>query len=275
MLWLAFIALFLVLWALLYPAMHALRYGGRHASRLIARWSRIDRYAAYLPIVLIILVGGLATVWAGDEFIDLAESIQHKNGQLAFADRYVHDSVVQHRTTSATTFFNTMSTVGGPAGVGTIAAIAAIALLIARRFRWALYLVVTIGGGAGLDAELKHYFARARPDVTEMLRHASGYSFPSGHAMGSTVTFGALTYLAFRLTRQWRWQSAAMAFAITFVISVALSRVYLGVHWISDVGGGIVAGLFWVGSTTAAYEMLRRVRRLRALRVAPASSRRS
>jgi len=268
MLWLAFIALFLVLWALLYPAMHALRYGGRHASRLIARWSRIDRYAAYLPIVLIILVGGLATVWAGDEFIDLAESIQHKNGQLAFADRYVHDSVVQHRTTSATTFFNTMSTVGGPAGVGTIAAIAAIALLIARRFRWALYLVVTIGGGAGLDAELKHYFARARPDVTEMLRHASGYSFPSGHAMGSTVTFGALTYLAFRLTRQWRWQSAAMAFAITFVISVALSRVYLGVHWISDVGGGIVAGLVWLACTTGAYEMLRRVRRLRALRSA-------
>lgn len=266
MLWLAFVGVFLILWALLYPAVHALRFGGRHASRVLARWSKVDRYAAYLPVVLIVLLGGLVTVWAADEFIDLAESIQHKNGRLARVDGTVHDSVVRHRTASATTFFNTMSTIGGPAGVGTIAAIVAIALFIARRFRWAAYLFVTIGGGAALDAELKHYFARARPDVAEMLRHASGYSFPSGHAMGSTITFGALTYLAFRLTSKWRWQSAALAFAITLVLSVALSRVYLGVHWISDVGGGVVAGLFWLGSTTAAYEMLRRVRRLRALR---------
>jgi len=268
MLWLAFAGVFLILWALLVPAMPAVRYGGRHASRVLARWSKVDRYAAYLPIVLIILLGGLVTAWASDEFIDIAESIQHKNGQLAKVDGTVHDTVVKRRTASATTFFETMSMIGGPAGVGTIAAIAAIALLIARRFRWALYLVVTIGGGGALDAELKHYFARARPDVAEMLRHASGYSFLSGHAMGSTITFGALTYLAFRLTSRWRWQSAAMALAITLVLSVALSRVYLGVHWISDVGGGIVAGLVWLACTTGAYEMLRRVRRLRALRSA-------
>jgi len=268
MLFLAFAALFFVLWALLMPAVPAIRYGGHHASRVLARWSKLDRYAAYLPIAIIIIAGGLITVWAADEFVDLAESVQHKSDKVEWVDRYVHDSVVQHRTPSATTFFEVMSTVGGPTGVGAIAGVATLALLIARRFRWALYIAVNIGGGGALDWELKHYFARARPDVTEMLLRASGYSFPSGHAMGSTVAFGALTYLAFRLTKRWRWQSAALAFALTFIVAVALSRVYLGVHWISDVGGGIVAGVFWVASTTAAYEMLRRVRRLQALRSA-------
>lgn len=272
MYFLFFALLFLILWALLYPAMHLFRFGGRHLSQAVARWTRIDRYAAYLPIVIIVIAGGGITVWAADEFVDLAENLHQQHGKLQFADTHVHDAVVQHRSTSATTFFETMSTVGGPAGIAVIGAVAAIPLLITRRFRWAIYLVVNMGGGGLLDYELKVYFARARPDVAEMLRRASGYSFPSGHAMGSTVTFLALSYLAFRVTRDWKWQSAFVAFSITFIVSVALSRVYLGVHWISDVGAGITAGIFWWGSTTIAYEMLRRVRRVRARRRGTPSS---
>src|SRR5437870_5881144 len=87
--------------------------------------------------------------------------------------------------------------------------------------------------GALLLMELKRYFARARPDLAEALRRASGYSFPSGHAMGSTIVFGALGYLALRSQRTWRTKAAALAAAVTLIITIALSRVYLGVHWIS------------------------------------------
>jgi undecaprenyl-diphosphatase len=99
-----------------------------------------------------------------------------------------------------------------------------------------------------------------------MLRRAHGYSFPSGHAMGSTIVFGALSYLAFRSATRWRWKAAWLAFAWTLIAAISFSRVYLGVHWISDVGAGIAAGAMWVGVTTLAYETVRRIRMLRAKR---------
>jgi undecaprenyl-diphosphatase len=82
--------------------------------------------------------------------------------------------------------------------------------------------------------------------------------------MGSTIAFGALAYLASRSIPQWRWKSAVIALAVTLILAVSASRIYLGVHWISDIAAGIAAGGVWVTTTTVAYEVLRRIRRLRA-----------
>src|SRR5437764_280408 len=109
-------------------------------------------------------------------------------------------------------------------------------------------------------------FRNYLPVAAEMLRRANGYSFPSGHAMGSAVALGALAYLAFRAIRSWRVKTAVIAFLYTLVASIALSRVYLGVHWISDVLAGVTIGTVWVTTTTVAYETLRRIRRLRGRR---------
>jgi len=84
--------------------------------------------------------------------------------------------------------------------------------------------------------------------------------------MGSTIVFGALAYLTFRVLTRWRWRTAAVALAISMIVAIAASRVYLGVHWISDVGAGIAAGLIWLATCTVAYETLRRIRLVRALR---------
>jgi len=271
---LAFAGLFIILWGVFYVTLPALRHGGRLLAALLARSMRVqklvttthERIRDYIPILLVVAAGAALTVWAGDGFLDLAERLHEKGGNVQFIDTYVHDAVVQHRAAAATPFFVIMSTIGGPSGVGVVFAIVGIALLVTRRYRWLIYLAVTAGGGALLDIELKHHFARTRPDVAEMLRRAQGFSFPSGHAMGSTVACGALAYLALRVLRSWKWKSAALAFAVTFIAAVATSRVYLGVHWISDVGAGVTAGTVWVAFTTVAYETLRRMRLLRALR---------
>ena len=76
----------------------------------------------------------------------------------------------------------------------------------------------------------------------------------------------ALAYLAYRASKSWAAAAASLAFGATFVVAVAVSRVYLGVHWISDVAAGITGGLVWVTTTTAAYETVRRIRHLRGLR---------
>jgi membrane-associated phospholipid phosphatase len=275
----AFAAVFLLLWALFYLTLPALRHGGRLLAALVTRNMRVqkfvtsahERFRDYIPIAVLIAAGAALTAWSGDAFLDLAERLHEEGGKLHFVDTYVHDAAVQQRTAGATAFFAVMSNVGGPYGVAAALVVVGIVLLVKRRYRWLIYLAVTAGGGALLNLELKHHFARMRPDVAEMLRRAHGFSFPSGHAMGSTVAYGALAYLAIRALRSWKWQSAALAFAITFVAAVAASRVYLGVHWISDVGAGITAGTVWVAFTTVAYETLRRIRLLRELRRRAAS----
>lgn len=264
---LLFIALFLLFWLLVYATLPAIRHAIAFLAKLVVRNARFakraERLRDYWPVAATLVVGALLTAWAGDGFLDLAELVHSKSAALQKTDVHVHDWVLTHRGSGATLFFATMSIVGGPGGIAVIAGIVTIALLIARRFRWAIYLAVTVAGGGLLDMELKRYFARARPDVAAMLRHAHGYSFPSGHAMGSTIAFGALAYLASRSIPQWRWKSAVIALAMTLILSISASRIYLGVHWVSDIVAGIAAGAVWVTSTTVAYEVLRRIRRLR------------
>jgi len=277
-LYFAFILLFLVLWSLvaavlprILRGLHALANRGAGMSMRYGVVQRVvhhaSRFRDYLPVILIVIAGALLAAWAGDGFLDLAEMVHTKSASLQKIDVRWHDWAVKERNRGATSFFTVMTMIGGPAGVIAIAAVVTIALLITKRFRWAIYVAINVGIGSLIDAELKRYFARARPDVAEMLRRASGYSFPSGHAMGSTILFATLSYLAIRALPRWRWKSAALAVGSTFIISVALSRVYLGVHWISDVGAGIIIGLLWVTTTTVAYETARRIRMIRQLRL--------
>lgn len=282
MFYLAFLALFLILWGTLHALLPILRRAGMLLVRrfaaltarfaVVGRWqgyarTRISPFRIYLPIALLLAGAALLTAVLGDQFIDLAELVHTKSAALQKTDLGIHDWTVSRRTPGATQFFVAMTMIGGPVGLAIIVAIVTIVLATKRRWRWIAYLLVTCGGGALLNLALKHYFARARPDVAEMLRRASGYSFPSGHAMGSAVTAGALAYLAFRVAKTWRWKAASLALAITFVVAVCLSRVYLGAHWISDVGAGAAAGTVWLAATTVGYETFRRVRLLRATRV--------
>jgi len=144
-----------------------------------------------------------------------------------------------------------------------IAAVVTIALLITKRFRWAIYVAINVGIGSLIDAELKRYFARARPDVAEMLRRASGYSFPSGHAMGSLVGYGMLAYVLCSLaTRNHRKRLWIVAGAAILILAIGVSRLYLGVHYFSDVVGGYAAGVIWLFICVAAVEFARRRHRI-------------
>jgi membrane-associated phospholipid phosphatase len=274
-LYLGFLLVFLALWAIFYATLPLLRHVGKFGAngltQISVRWSRLgkltERYGAYVPVAVILIGGALFTAWAGDGFLDLAEQVHAKSPGLQKLDAAVHTWAISERTPSENRFFLLMSDIGGPVSLIVIVVVVSIILLLKRRYGWFLYLAVTAGGGSLLNLELKRYFARARPDIAEMLRQASGYSFPSGHAMGSTVVFGALSYLAFHTATNWRLKSAMPALTITLIAAVSLSRVYLGVHWISDVVAGIAAGALWLGITTLAYETAQRIRMLRGGRV--------
>ncbi|HXG58783.1 MAG TPA: phosphatase PAP2 family protein [Thermoanaerobaculia bacterium] len=277
MIQLPFFALFLILWAVLYAAAPALRHlsmiAAERLTRITLRSAVLQRIAAhagrfrdYVPVALVIAAGGLLAAWAGDAFIDIAELVRSRSETLRAFDVSVQQWAKAHRSDDATSFFAAVTFIGGPAGLAIVVAGAIAVLALFHRYRWAVYLALTTLGGGLINIELKRSFARARPEVAEMIRQSHGYAFPSGHAMGATVAAGALTYLAFRALQSWSARAAAAAFAATFVLAVALSRVYLGVHWISDVAGGVTAGLIWVAVTTVSYEAVRRIRLLRAMR---------
>lgn len=257
-----FLGLLFTLWglflALTPPLQRLLTWSGHRTAAF--------RYRDYLSVVVVLVVGIAAASFAGDGFIDLAERVHAHSPQLQAIDKTWHDWARMTESTDATRFFTLMTMIGSPITLGIVVAIVAAILAIQKRFRWLLYLLFTTGTGALLNIELKAYFARARPELAEALRRAHGYSFPSGHAMGSTIVLGALSYLAFRAAHPWRLKAAALALAVTLVLAIASSRIYLGVHWISDVGAGISAGLLWVAACTIAYETFRRIRLVRALR---------
>jgi membrane-associated phospholipid phosphatase len=107
-------------------------------------------------------------------------------------------------------------------------------------------LMAIVPAGQVLNVGLKNLFERPRPVVPEPLVHLTTYSFPSGHAVASTLLYGALCALVLRHVRSPGWRIATVALAMAMVLLVSFSRVYLGAHYASDVLAGIAVGTFCV-----------------------------
>lgn len=134
---------------------------------------------------------------------------------------------------------------------------AAVALLAFwRRWRLAAYLVVTGAGALILDPVVKVLVGRLRPVVAHPVAHAPGNSFPSGHALGSIVCYGAI-FLVFLPAARGQWRTWFAAVTAVIIVAVGVSRVLLGVHYISDVVGGWAIGIAWLGLTSFAFELTR------------------
>jgi membrane-associated phospholipid phosphatase len=125
--------------------------------------------------------------------------------------------------------------------------------------RLALFVVVTMLGSGLLNAVVKLAVDRARPVLPDPVAHASGLSFPSGHAQSSVVASTVLL-LVFLPVLGGAWRAVAVAAAAVMVLAIGFSRVALGVHYVSDVMAGYVLGAAWVAATTAAFSVWRRER---------------
>jgi undecaprenyl-diphosphatase len=136
---------------------------------------------------------------------------------------------------------------------------AAVVLLVLRRRWWlAAYLIVTGAGALVLDPVLKVLVGRLRPVVAHPVAHAPGNSFPSGHALGSLVCYGAL-FLVFLPAARGRWRTCFGIGIAVLIALIGISRILLGVHFISDVVGGWAIGIAWLGLTSLAFELTRHV----------------
>ena len=195
-------------------------------------------------------------------FAELAEQLLEPGyaQRMGALDNLLSAAVGRSLPASALQFFAAFTHLADTAWLSLLAAVVA-ALLISRQHRWlALGWIVAVAGNALLNTALKSIFARTRPVHDNLLYTASGWSFPSGHSSGAVVVYGMLAYV---LLRTWpRAQSShavsllivVMASAIAF--TVGCSRVFIQVHYASDVLAGFASGSVWlavcIGSMEAA-----------------------
>jgi membrane-associated phospholipid phosphatase len=156
-----------------------------------------------------------------------------------------------------------VTSLGSPIVLGIIVIIAAVGLRLTRDRLGAVLLASAAAGAIGWTELLKDLIERERPPLAARLVATSGYSFPSGHSLASASILGALALIACRHLPSRAQQLFALGATGVVMCAVAASRVYLGVHYLSDVTAGTSFGLAWVLSWVAVLSALehRRARR--------------
>jgi undecaprenyl-diphosphatase len=204
------------------------------------------RVLAHLALgAVMVVVGGIAAgllvgrVWPGEV--------------LRLIDRPVTRALVGIRDPLLTDVMHAITALGGTAFVTAVVAVAAVGSYhLTRRRRWPTFLLATILGAVALDNFVKYVINRPRPMLRPLV-DPFGSSFPSGHTAAAAALCGALAFLLSR-DRGRGTQAAIWATAGVIVVLVAVSRIYLGAHWLTDVVGGAMVGGFWTSITARATE---------------------
>jgi undecaprenyl-diphosphatase len=149
-----------------------------------------------------------------------------------------------------------ITALGGTVVVVAVTSAAVIVLVLSNRVRLAVFLAVAAVGASILSALIKGTVGRERPPSALRLAHVVSASFPSGHATQAAATYVALAVVA-SCCLPTSWVRAIWVGAIVIVLSVGITRIYLGVHWATDVLAGWLLGTLWVFGLTIAFEPLR------------------
>ena len=210
--------------------------------------------SATLVIGLLAAAGALALFsWLGHEILtDVTLRLDDK----------IRLAVHSFASPRLTTIMEALSLYGGPVGLVPLGIVLAAIFLFKRWHRGALLVVVTMAGAGLLDALLKQSFRRVRPAAFFDYPLPTSASFPSGHAFFAASFFGGLAVLAAARVRNPLLQALIWTGAAVLILLVGLSRVYLGVHYPSDVLAGYAAATVWVAAV-AFGDRIVRYRRLR------------
>ena len=173
-------------------------------------------------------------------FAKLAEET-HEGDTLPF-DQAILYVVHAMRTSLLDTFVPIVTNLGGVIGVVTIVLLASVLLASRRKYLALVQVLAGVGGAVALNLVVKTFFARPRPDLLERLVTETSYSFPSGHSMVSAALALSLVLIAWKT--RWRWW--VVAGAVAYVALIGLTRLYLGVHYPTDVLAGWTLGGAWV-----------------------------
>src|SRR5919107_2512557 len=237
---------------LAYPPVARLRTRYDAQLRWLLRRLTPGQYLGlHLTVGLLAAAGGL---WL---FGGLAEDLLTGDPIVRF-DRVVDDYLHTHATPTLTKFLLIVTAFGSIEAMVLLGVVVAAGLAWRQKWTFLVTWLAAVAGSAFLNHVLKGLFARPRPHFEHPLLVETSYSFPSGHAMESFVIYGMLAYLAVLALRSWESRVAAVCGAALLVVLIGFSRMYLGVHYLSDVIAGYAAGGVWLSALITGAETIRR-----------------
>ncbi len=209
----------------------------------------------YLGIHLTIgLVLSVVCVWL---FGKITEDVV-SNKFLTFIDQWVLDHTLYFRTETLSKMMIFVTHFGEWVTIAIASTIIISLLLTKKLYAVIIGYIIAVAGGGGLDYILKQAVQRTRPISNSTLVMVKGFSFPSGHAMLSMVFYGMVSYFIIRQIKQWKFRMLVVIIMGFIIFLIGFSRIYLQVHYFSDVIAGFIGGLFWLTVCVTGLEIYRK-----------------
>ncbi|MET7773026.1 phosphatase PAP2 family protein [Nocardia sp. NPDC005366] len=208
-----------------------------------------DRSTRRIPTLapLAVLLAAFITV--------LTHDVQHDNGLTAI-DPEISAWAIEHRTATLTATARVVTTLGDTLTLTIITVLVCAGLIWRGCRRDATLVALTAVGASILTFAGKRLIGRSRPPAVDRIAFESSLSYPSGHSLGSIAVIGIVVVALVPRLHRTAARLAAITAAVVFVVAVGISRVYLGVHWPTDVLGGWSIGALWILVCLGAYTYL-------------------
>ncbi|MFC4076985.1 phosphatase PAP2 family protein [Salinithrix halophila] len=215
------------------------------------------------PLLIGMVLMTSLTLTFVDGFLEIAEEVTERES------RVVDQSLIQWTATlhtpALTGLMKGVTELGSVWWLTAGTVVTVVFLLQRRKIRYAMVVMVGMAGTAAMNMVLKNAYARARPEENPMVQ-VDGYSFPSGHAMGSIAFYGLLWYLTVKSRLAPRIKGVLSVGWVLLILLIGWSRIYLGVHYPTDVAAGYMAGAIMVFQSIAVSEGYRHYKRKREKR---------
>lgn len=218
----------------------------------------------YVLFVISLIFPGIICLFGLEAFLEIAERLQ--GDQLVRFDNLVSQFLFSFRSDSFTQIVTFVTNLGDVTAYVIIIPMIATLLYYRGHHRWKLSLQATIVliSAFLLNVAIKNLISRPRPLENLRLVIAHSYSFPSGHSMSAIAFYGFLIYLTYKYVPSLILKTALIIVQVLLILSIGLSRIYLGVHFPTDVAAGFIAGLVWLIICIVVFNFINLYRRRRA-----------
>jgi membrane-associated phospholipid phosphatase len=246
------------------------RVATRYQESVQRAWTWLFRRLRQIPRLGPVLAGARAAIPSKYVALHLALGLAAIAAIMGFAivteevfagrivaefDQALADALARSATPQWKRAFGIITLSGSGEALAVAAAIIAAVLLVRRAHVLALGWIISQAGSALLIVALKAAFERSRPETAAAFPVVMNWSFPSGHAMGTFVFCGVAAYLVLRFTRSWLATVVVVAASVSWCLIMGFTRLYLGVHYLSDVVAGLIAAAAWVAVCISGMEM--------------------
>ena len=205
---------------------------------------KFQQYNPGLPYLITALIALIVVVAGINLFIELTDTLQ--SDVLSMWDTRITDYVISFRNPALTRYFIIVTDIGDLYGYLVVLIICtALSYFVFKRWKYVLQIVLVLALASISNVVLKRFIDRARPSIEHMVT-VETLSYPSGHSMSAMAFYGFLIYLLTQFKMNKLLRAGSIMVLVILILSIGISRIYLGVHFPSDVAGGFIAGFIWV-----------------------------